>query len=191
MRDLVYYVAASLDAFIADPDGDFSAFPQDPATLAVLFDRYPETCPAHAREALGVDAPPRRFDTVVMGYRTYQPALDAGLTGGAYPHLRQVVATHRALPDAEGLSVISGDVAGAVRQLKEEPGRDIWLCGGADLAAQLVELIDEIQIKVNPVLLGSGIPLLPAGGPRPYELTAADELPGGVVLQTYRQVRTR
>lgn len=52
MRNLVYYVATSIDGFIADADGDFSAFPQDPATLRVLFDRYPETCPVHVREAV-------------------------------------------------------------------------------------------------------------------------------------------
>lgn len=187
MRDLVYYVAASVDGFIADAAGDVSAFPQDPATLAALFERYPERCPAHARDALGVEAPPRRFDTVLMGYRTYLPALDVGLPGGVYPHLRQIVATHRDLPVAEGLGTMSGDVVAAVRRLKEEPGEDIWLCGGADLAAQLADLVDEVQVKVNPVLLGSGIPLLPATrAPRPLTLTATDPLPGGVVLHTYR-----
>lgn len=187
MRDLVYYVATSIDGYIADPDGDFSAFPHDPATLAALFDRYPETCPAHARAALGVDAEPRRFDTVLMGYRTYQPALAVGLPGGAYPHLRQIVATHRPLPESPSLTAVSGDLADHVARLKAEPGRDIWLCGGADLAAQLIDHIDEIQIKLNPILLGAGIPLLPsADGPRAVRLISTEELPGAVALLTYR-----
>lgn len=188
MRDLVYYVAASLDGFIADDVGDFSAFPQDPATLAVLFERYPETCPAHARTALGVDAEPRRFDTVLMGYNTYRPALDIGLPGGAYPHLKQIVATHRTLPQTASPSTLVGDVADAVRRLKSEPGDDIWLCGGGNLAAQLIDLIDELQVKVNPVVFGRGIPLLPhAGDALPLALTATEHLPGGVVLNTWRR----
>lgn len=187
MRDLVYYVATSIDGYIADPDGDFSAFPTDPATLAALFARYPETCPAHARTALGVNGAPRRFDTVLMGYRTYEPSLAAGLPGGAYPHLRQIVATHRTLPHDPNLTTISGDLNEQVARLKAEPGRDIWLCGGAQLATQLADHIDEIQIKINPVLLGAGIPLLSSTqGPRPLHLAAAEELPGAVMLLTYR-----
>lgn len=187
MRDLVYYVATSIDGFIADPCGDFSAFPQDPTTLAVLFDRYPETCPTHLRDVLGVTGAPRRFDTVLMGYRTYEPALAVGLPGGAYPHLHQVVATHRDLPDAPNLTMISGDLPRQIARLKDQPGHDIWLCGGANLAAQLIDHIDEIQIKVNPVTLGAGIPLLPApGAARAFRLAGLEELPGGIALLTYR-----
>ncbi|GAB49332.1 dihydrofolate reductase family protein [Mobilicoccus pelagius] len=187
MRDLVYYVATSIDGFIADVDGDFSAFPQDPATLAALFDRYPETCPTHARTALGVSGQSRRFDTVIMGYRTYEPALAAGLPGGAYPHLRQIIATHRSVPDTPNLAAISGDLPAHIARLKGQPGRDIWLCGGADLAAQLIDHIDEFQIKVNPVVLGSGIPLVSMSGPSVgFRLTGSELLPGGVALLTYR-----
>lgn len=108
--------------------------------------------------------------------------------GGAYPHLQQIVATHRTLPEAPSLSAVRGDLAGHVSRLKALPGRDIWLCGGASLAAQLIEAIDEIQLKVNPVVLGGGIPVLPVvGGPRPLAHVASETLPGGVVLLTYRR----
>ncbi|TPW78381.1 dihydrofolate reductase family protein [Schumannella sp. 10F1B-5-1] len=208
MRDLVYFIAASIDGLIADPTGDFSRFPVDPATLAVLFERYPETCPTHVRAALGITAEPRRFDTVIMGSGTFAPGLDAGLIGGAYPHLRQVVATHRALDPADGVETVAGDSASIlarVAELKAEPGRDIWLAGGGDLAAQLMPLIDEVQVKVNPLVLGDGIPLFgrrgaAASGPsanpaadlaaaslaRDLSLVSSEPLPGGVVLNTYR-----
>lgn len=187
MRHLVYYVATSLDGFIAAPDGDFSAFGQDPGTLAALFELYPETCPAHVRGPLGITAAPRRFDTVIMGYRTHQPALDAGLTS-AYPHLRQIIVTHRDVPDDPTVETMAGDIASFVADLKREPGSDIWLCGGGDLGGQLVGQIDEVQIKVNPVVLGDGIPLF-AGmtRPRAYEHADTRELPGGVLLSTYRR----
>lgn len=186
MRRLVYFVATSLDGFIADPAGDTSAFPTAPDTLAALFELYPEACPAQFRAALGIDAPPRRFDTVLMGYRTYAPALEAGLPGGAYPHLRQVVVSHRELaPGIERIGADREDLAARVATLKAEPGSDIWLCGGADVAGQLVGQIDEIQVKINPILLGDGTPLLRTDAPLALTTTDVHPLPGGVVLATY------
>lgn len=187
MRSLVYYVATSMDGFIADPTGDFSAFPQRPETLRALFERYPETCPAHVRDALGVHAAPTRFDTVLMGYRTFLPALQAGLTGGAYPHLHQIVVTHRQIA-LEGVRTLTGDISAQVAELKRQPGRDLWLCGGGDLAGQLIEEIDELELKVNPVLLGEGIPLLRRpSDQRSFDLAGSERLPGGVLLNRYRR----
>lgn len=187
MRDLVYYVATSLDGFIADTRGDTGTFPLDPETLANLFERYPETCPAHLREALGVGGERRRFDMVVMGANTHQPALDAGLTS-AYPHLRQYVVTHRELPADDTVEAIGDHVHDVVAALKREPGMDIWLCGGGDLAGQLIDLVDEIQVKVNPILLGDGVPLVRGTHPPTrFELTDSEPLPGGVLLVTYRR----
>ncbi|NNG20099.1 dihydrofolate reductase [Naumannella sp. ID2617S] len=159
MRSLIYLIAVSLDGYIADAAGEWSSFDSSPELLADLFTEYPETCPVQAREALGVTAPPRHFDTVIMGARTHRPALDAGLTS-AYPHLRQYVVTHRTdLPNDPTLRTTT-DPVGLVRELKSQPGKNLWLCGGGDLAGQLVDEIDEFHLKVNPVLLGSGTPLL-------------------------------
>lgn len=188
MRKLVYYLATSLDGFIAAVDGDFSVFANDPTTLSALFSRYPETCPVQARAALGVTGSAQRFDAVILGRRTHQPAVDAGLPNGAYPHLKQYVVSHHDLGHDTSLVSLSGDLSVAVRALKAQPGKDIWLCGGADVAAQLVDEIDEIEIKLNPVLLGRGIPLLPfMGTPRRLQLTSMEELPGGVAVLTYTQ----
>lgn len=187
MRDLVYYVAASLDGFIASPGGDASVFPVHPETIEHLFSMYPETCPAPMREALGVTAAPRRFDTVLLGRRTHQPAIDAGWSDGAYPHLRQIVVTHHPLDATPGVETMGGDIAASVAALKEEPGADIWLCGGGELASQLVDLIDEVQVKINPFVLGEGVPLFAPGiGHRALEEPLLEPVPGGIMLATSR-----
>lgn len=94
MRKLVYYVATTLDGFIAGPDGGDPSgedyFPVTPDLVQFIVEHYPETLPAPARQALSVDGPARAFDTVVEGRRSYEIGLAAGLTD-AYPHLRHVV----------------------------------------------------------------------------------------------------
>lgn len=186
MRKLVYYVGVTADGFIADPSGDASCFPQEPETLARLFAEYPETCPAHVRPILGIDAPARHFDTVLMGARTHQPALDAGLTS-AYPHLAQYVVTHRTdLPADPSVTVVEDPVA-VVRRLKAEPGADLWLCGGGDLAGQLLDEIDEWHLKVYPVLLGQGVALHGRAGQVDLSLVDDVDLGGGARLTRYRR----
>ena len=119
---------------------------------------YPDTLPGHVHEALGIAPTGTRYDTVVMGWNTCAPALGLGVTS-PYPHLRQVVATRRDQPpDAVGVEFTAYPLA-TVRRLKEEPGHGIWLAGGGTLAAALVDEIDELVLKVNPVLLGDGIRL--------------------------------
>lgn len=184
MRKLVYYVASSLDGFIAAPDGDTSAFPVSPDLLAAVFTRLPETCPHHLRAALGVSGEPKRFDTVLMGYRTHAPALESGLAS-AYPHLRQIVVTHRDLPADSTVEAWSGDLADRIEALKSEPGDDIWLCGGGDLAGQLSDHIDELQIKLNPVTLGKGIPLFSGSCQQSWVGTGVEPLPGDVTLLSF------
>lgn len=188
MRKLIYLVAVTADGFIADPQGGTGFFDTDPATLAAIFTEYPETCPTHLRQVLGVDRGPQHFDAVVMGYHTHRPALEAGLSS-AYPHLAQYVLTHRTdLPDDPTVTVVPGDPVGLVQQLKRQPGRDIWLCGGGNLAGQLVEEIDEYHLKVNPVLIGAGIPLLGRPVlPIHLKLGSTRTLPAGVQLNVYRR----
>lgn len=187
MRSLVYYVAVTVDGFIAGPDGSTDFFPMQPDTIHSLFARYPETCPAHLRDALGVTASARRFDCVLLGANTHRPAVQAGLTS-AYPHLDQYVVTHQPVPDDPTVTVVRSDPGALVRDLKKQPGQDIWLCGGANLAGQLIEQIDEFQLKINPVLIGTGIRLVDQGfDPVHLRLEQSQALPGGVVLNTYRR----
>lgn len=186
MRKLIYLVATTLDGYIADEDGGFDFFANDPDTLSEIFAEYPETCPAHVREVLGITTEARHFDTVIMGRRTHSPALEAGLTS-AYPHLQQFVVTQqRDLPTDPTVTFIHDGLVDRVRALKREPGLGIWLCGGGNLAAQLVDEIDEFHLKVNPVMLGRGVPLLDARlDPMKLKLASTRTFAGGVLLNTY------
>ncbi|GAA3192887.1 dihydrofolate reductase family protein [Dactylosporangium siamense] len=191
MRKLIYLVAVTLDGFIAGPDGqvDFFGFDDDSAA-AVLAD-WPETMPTHVRGPLGLEgAANRRVDTVVMGRGTYEPALAVGITS-PYRHLEQFVFS-RTLADLDpGVTFVGGDQDSAefVRDLKRRDGLDIWLCGGGQLAAQLVDEIDELVLKVNPTVIGAGVPLF-AGPfrPTPFRRTDTRTFETGVSIVTYERV---
>ena len=193
MRKLTYYVATTIDGFIAGPDGGdptgpdgFFAVGQDYVEHIVA--EYPETLPAAARAALGVTAEGTHFDTVVEGRRSYEIGLDAGVTN-AYPHLRHLVfsRTMTTSPDPT-VELVAADPAETIRELKQEPGRDIWLVGGGELAGALYPEIDELIVKLNPITIGAGIPMFsPAAAhdPRHHRLVDRTFLASGVAFLTY------
>ncbi|MFD3697466.1 dihydrofolate reductase family protein [Streptomyces sp. NPDC058646] len=190
MRKLTYFIATTVDGFIGAPDGeaDFIYAFLDPEFIGHLTAEYPETISTPGREQLGIaDAAPKRFDAVVMGRGTYEPGLKAGVSS-PYGHLREQYVVSRSLtvpPDPQ-VELISGDVAAEVRALKERDGLGIWLCGGADLAGQLADEIDEYIVKTYPVVVGTGMPMSRAGfGVRPLELTGCTALGGGQVVTSY------
>lgn len=174
MRKLSYYVACSVDGFIAHEDGTWDGFLPDGEAVADYF------------------ASLERFDAVLMGRRTYEVGLREGKTD-PYPRMESLVfsRTMKASPD-ERVELVSDGAGERVRRLKEEEGGDIYLCGGAELARALFdeELIDEIVLKVNPFLMGSGIPLF-SGVVRQtaLELVKSTVYDNGVVVLRYRVKR--
>ena len=191
MRSVTYYVAASADGYIAGPDGQFDFFGFDGDLAAWIMEEYPETLPVHVREALGiVDRDNRRFNTVVMGRRTYQPALDAGIAS-PYPHLRQVVFSTTLPTSSTGVEVTATDPLARVRELKDSgSGAGIWLAGGGRLAGALSTEIDELVIKRNPIVLGAGVPLVDGSfAPQLFDRTSSQTFDTGVVVEVYRRAR--
>ena len=187
MRKLVYYVATTLDGFIAAPDGSFDAFAPTPDFLQFIAAEYPETLPVHVRPHLGIaDAPNKHFDTLVMGRKTYDPAVEAGLTS-AYPHLRQYVFSRTlGTVDDPTVTVVADDPLATVRELKQEDGLDIWLCGGGQLAGALASEIDELIVKINPTVIGSGTPLFTMEYQQyPWTLVETATHSGGVLVAHY------
>jgi dihydrofolate reductase len=194
MRRLVYFVAVTLDGFIAGPDGgdpsgsDF--LPVTPDLVEHLVSSWPETLPGPAREAMGISGAGAHFDTVVEGRGSYDVGLAAGLTD-AYPHLRHLVVS-RSLAGRDDLpvEVVDGDPVERVREPKAEEGRDIWLVGGGTLAHTLLPEIDRLVLKVNPSVVGDGVRLF-AGqfSPARFEHVDQVDLPGGVRVVTLDRVR--
>ncbi|MDH2387500.1 MULTISPECIES: dihydrofolate reductase family protein [Streptomyces] len=193
MRKLTYYIATSIDGFIGGPSGDADFF--TPYAIgdfqAYMKAECPDALPTAARRALGVDdVPNRHFDTVIQGRASYDIALALGVTS-PYAHLRQYVVSHslEKSPDPD-VELVRGDVAAAVRGLKQQDGLGIYLCGGANLAGQLTDEIDELVIKTYPVVLGSGMPMFAADFRiSEFTLESVRSFDAGVHLTRYARKR--
>lgn len=187
MRQLVYYVAVSLDGRIASPDDTFEHFAQQGDHIDMILRDWTDTIPAVGLEALGLTADHSRFDTVLMGWNSYAAGLEA--TDDPYPHLEQHVFSRstgdRRVPP--GITVTDEDPVAVARRLKADDGADIWLCGGGLLASALQDEIDRLVLKVNPVVLGDGKPLFDGGGydPHSFTLTGSTAYASGVVVNEY------
>ena len=173
MRRVVYRIAASLDGFIAGPNGEIDWIIQDPTTdFSTVYSR---------------------FDTVLLGRRTYELTQQPGAP--PWPNGWRVFVFSRTLNanDHPVVTVVSADISDAVAELRAEPGRDIWVFGGGSLVASLLaaDLVDEIQVAVMPVLLGIGVPIVGAGAPRyRLNLTSFDVSATGIVNLKYDLRRT-
>ena len=158
MRKLIYYVSCTVDHFIAREDGTVEPFLMEGPHMTDLMKDFPEAWSHPARVHHGFDAVPnRRFDAVLMGRRTYEIGSLQGLTN-PYPSLQQIiVSTSMDRSPDPAVELVKGDPLARVRRLKEERGKDIWLCGGGELASALFPEIDELILKINPVIIGRGI----------------------------------
>jgi dihydrofolate reductase len=192
MRKLIYYVAVTADGYIAHLDGTHQGYVFEGDHAADLGQRFPETIPTHWQEKLGMKAKNRQFDTVLMGRKTYQVGLKEGVTS-PYQSLRQYLFSRSMTQSPDpSVNLIREDVSQVVRRLKQEEGKDIWLCGGGVLAALLFaeSLVDEVILKHHPVLFGEGIPLVNVFGRCvSLDLIESKIYSSGVLLLRYR-VRT-
>ena len=93
-------------------------------------------------------------------------------------------------PEWDNTTVLSGDVAAAVGELKARPGGELQVHGSGALIRWLMrnDLVDEMNLLTVPVVVGQGTRLFPDTGPeRAFELLESQTTPGGVIIQVYRQ----
>ena len=172
MRKLKYHVASTVDGFIAHEDHTLDGFVAEGEHVNAYL------------ESLRND-----YDTALMGRRTYEFGFQFGVTN-PYPWMKQYVLsrTMRTSPDPN-VELVSEDASDFLAEMKKGAGKDIYLCGGADLAGRLFAegLVDEIILKLNPVLFGSGIPLFSGAIKQTdLELIGSNVYGSGVVLLNYR-----
>jgi dihydrofolate reductase len=183
MRKLIYSMQASLDGYIADPQGEIDWSVPEPE----LFQFHIE----QTRE-LGAHLCGRRLYEVMTYWETAdenpelpEPEREFARLWRALPK----VVFSRTLERVEGTyTLASGEPAEEVARLKEEPGADIAV-GGAGLAAACIEagLVDEIRSFVYPVILGGGTPFLPPLEERiELELLETRRVGSSVVYQRHR-----
>jgi dihydrofolate reductase len=138
----------------------------------------------------------QRADAFLFGRRTYD--LFAGYWGvqsgnpiadALNSRPKYVASNTLANPRWADTSVLAGDVAAAVRELKARPGGELQVHGSSTLVRWLLdnELVDEINLLVCPVIVGQGARLFPESGPdAALELVDSRVYPKGITLQVYR-----
>lgn len=147
MRKIVLFIAMSLDGYIADTVGKVDWLVGQDDNIE-SDDSYSEFV--------------KEIDTVVMGWKTYhQIVTELSPEQWVYANLQSYVITHRDYASTKNITFVSESPCTLVHRLKQEQGKNIWICGGADIIHQLMRdnLIDEYYISVIPTVLGNGIRL--------------------------------
>jgi dihydrofolate reductase len=173
MPKIIYYVASSLDGFIAGPNDDISYFVADGKGV----EKYLSDL--------------QKFKTVIMGRRTYEFGYQYGLKPGqaAYPNME-----HHIFSDSIKIEKLADSVhiekksIDRVKEIKENSETDIYLCGGGNFAGWLLDygLIDQLNLKLNPIILGEGIRLFGNSMTKAkWNLTEREYFEDGLQILTY------
>jgi dihydrofolate reductase len=170
MRQLIYGGASSLDNYLARSNHAVDWLMWNDEVAALMADSW------------------KRFDAMLMGRKTYEFAVKSG-QGGSYPGVDTFVFSRTMREAPVGITLVRENAAEFVRQLKSQPGKDICLMGGGDLAHSMFEadLIDEVGFNIHPVLLGTGVPAFhQMPNQINLELTECRRFSTGCVLLNYR-----
>lgn len=146
MKKIIYYVAQSVDGFIAGKNDDVTAFIHQGKSI----EKYQNDL--------------SQFKTVIMGRKTYEFGYQFGLMPGqpAYPGMEHhIFSNSLKFQNSHSAVHIEQLNVDRVLELKQKSPSDIYLCGGGQFAGWLLDhhFIDQIKLKLNPIILGIGTPL--------------------------------
>jgi dihydrofolate reductase len=179
MAQLIYHIATTLDSFIADNNGiaDQSIF---------LYDGD------HVTDFL---ADVKGYDAVLMGGKTYEYGFQFGLKPGepsAFKDLKHYIFSSSIQYESnDKVELVKDDAVEFIRNLKNKGKGKLWLCGGSMLAGSLIKekMIDQIVLKINPVIIGEGKPLF--DGVKPHlklDLIDIKHFDNGVIKPAYNVI---
>ena len=146
MRKIILQLAVSLDGFIEGPNGEYDwCFTDQDYGMTAFF---------------------ARIDAVFYGRKSYELAQSMPEPGDesafpSLPKLKEYVFSTTMKSVKPDVDIIAYNVEEEVKRIKNGPGKDIWLFGGASLTSSLLNLhlIDEISLAIHPIILGGGKPL--------------------------------
>jgi len=172
MRKIILSLAVSLDGYIAKPNGDVEWLKKvpNPNKLDYGFSEFYKT-----------------IDTTIMGNNTYKEILGFNIPF-PFQDKENFVISRANNPDTEFVHFTS-DVFNLVRGLKSKNGKNIWLIGGGQINTEFLNkgLIDELLIRIVPIVIGEGLPLF-ANKPDEviFELIKTETFSTGIVQLTYQ-----
>lgn len=147
MRKAVLFIAMSLDGYIADRDGNVNWLGgEEPGR---------DDMKTYSRFIEGVD-------TIIMGWNTYrQITTELSPNEWVYAGMATYVVTHKDMQSTKEIQFTDKSPCELVQELKQQDGKDIWVCGGPGIVRQLArkDMIDQYYINVIPTILGDGIRL--------------------------------
>ena len=174
MRKVILGVAITLDGFIEGPNGEYDWCFSD--------------------QDYGMKDFMKRIDAIFYGRKCYEMMLGFDHGGpNPYAKMKSYVFSNTVKKPYAGTELITGDIAVQVKALKAQPGKDIWLFGGAELTTAFIndDLVDELNLAVHPVLLGSGKLLFNNIHSRKhFKLVNAKPYSSGLVMLNYEVVRS-
>ena len=167
--DVVYFLAASIDGYIADKTGDASCFN------------------SYFIPELGFHDFITRIGTVIIGRRSWDRIEAAGKW--PYGQIPGIVATHRPFADIGApVKAATGTAADLMAAARLQGPGAYWVVGGADIATQLLAAgaLTRIELFTIPILLGEGVPAFRTKDPIALNLISSGAYPNGVTRTTWR-----
>jgi dihydrofolate reductase len=131
----------------------------------------------------------RRTYDLFAGYWGVRNDLENPIVGALNTKPKFVASNTLTDPQWADTTVLSGDPAGAIRELKVKPGGELQVHGSGTLTRWLLEndLIDEMNLLIVPIVVGRGARLFPDNGPDlALDLVESRAFPAGITLQVYR-----